>query len=263
MSLKEIVQSTYNKIAAQSGSCVCDQACSDSYAEKLGYSPDETMLIPDEANLGLSCGNPTAIAGLRPGEIVLDLGSGAGFDSFLAASKVTGSGKVIGIDFSEEMVRKAKDIAVNRVIGNVEFIHADIEEIPLPAASVDIAISNCVLNLIPDKQKVYQGVYRVLRNGGRIAIADIALLKPIPPGIDVQSFANCLDGGILLTAYENMLNRVGFRNVRITSKSVGDCFSSNSADPFGQIISEQFGASSIRPEDYIVSILIEAVKPSL
>ncbi len=162
MSLKKVVQSTYNKIAAQSGSCVCDQECTDNYAGKLGYSPDETMLIPDEANLGLSCGNPTAIAGLRPGEVVLDLGSGAGFDSFLAA-RVTESGKVIGIDFSAEMISRAKDIARSRHIENVEFVHADIEELPLPAASVDVAISNCVLNLIPDKHRVYQGVYRVLR----------------------------------------------------------------------------------------------------
>jgi SAM-dependent methyltransferase len=263
MSLKKVIQSAYNNIAAQSGSCVCDRECSDNYAGKLGYSPEERMSIPDEANLGLSCGNPTAIAGLRPGEVVLDLGSGAGFDSFLAASKVTESGKVIGIDFSEEMVRKAKTIALTRRIGNVEFIHAYIEELPLPAASVDIVISNCVLNLIPDKQRVYQGVYRVLRSGGRISIADIALLQPIPSGIYVQSYTNCLDSAILITDYENILKQAGFRKVRITAKPVGGCFSEDSADPFGRSIGKQFNASSIRLEDYIASILIEAVKPSL
>ncbi len=261
MSLKKVVQSTYNKIAAQSGSCVCDQECTDNYAGKLGYSPDETMLIPDEANLGLSCGNPTAIAGLRPGEVVLDLGSGAGFDSFLAAATVTESGKVIGIDFSAEMIRKAKDIARSRHIGNVEFIHADVEELPLPAASVDVAISNCVLNLIPDKHRVYQGVYRVLRSGGRLSIADVALLQPVPPGMNLQSLANCLNSSILVVEYENLLKQIGFRNIRITAKSVGDCFSNDSADPFGRSIAEQFDAAAILPEDYIASILIEAIKP--
>jgi arsenite methyltransferase len=260
MSLKKVVQSTYNKIASQSGSCVCDQECTDNYAGKLGYSPDEILLIPDEANLGLSCGNPTAIAGLRPGEVVLDLGSGAGFDSFLAAAKVTGSGKVIGIDFSEEMVKHAKAIAVTRRIVNVEFVHADIEELPLPAASVDVAISNCVLNLIPDKHRVYQGVYRVLRSGGRISIADVALLQPIPPGINLQSLANCLNSSILVVEYENLLRQTGFRNVRITAKPVGDCFFHDSADPFGSSIAKQLDAAAILPENYIASILIEAIK---
>ena len=164
-----------------------------------GIQKKELKVIPDEANLALSCGNPTALAGLKKGEIVLDLGAGAGFDCFLAASKVGSKGKVIGVDMTPEMIEKARENAKRNAVKNVEFRLGEIENLPLADNSVDVVISNCVINLSADKQRVLQEIYRVLKPGGRISISDMALLKKLPEKIqeNMLAYVGCIAGALL------------------------------------------------------------------
>lgn len=186
-------------------------------AEAFGYSSEELASIPAEANMGLSCGNPTATANLRPGEVVVDLGSGGGLDVFLAAKKVGPAGKAIGIDMTEDMVRRARQGAAKAGIENVEFHLAEIESMPLDSGSVDCVISNCVLNLVPDKTKAMAEIFRILKPGGRLAISDIALKKPLPDELskDLLAYIGCVAGAILIEDYEQKLHAAGFKDVII------------------------------------------------
>ena len=183
--VKNTVKQAYGKIAAQSsaGASCCSCGCggpneAKEISRSIGYSDAELNVVP-EANLGLGCGNPTALGHLKEGDVVLDLGSGAGFDSFLAAKKVGASGKVIGVDMTEEMVNKAKSLAAKYGYANVEFRLGDIENLPVESGSVDVVISNCVINLAPDKARVFNEAYRVLRSGGKMFVSDIVLLKEL------------------------------------------------------------------------------------
>lgn len=184
-------------------------------AEAFGYSSDELASIPAEANMGLSCGNPTATASLREGEVVVDLGSGGGLDVFLASKKVGASGKAIGIDMTPEMIERAKRAAVQGGFGNVEFHLATIDRMPLSDASVDCVISNCVINLAPDKPAVFREIYRVLKPGGRLAASDIALKKPLPDALrdSVNAYVGCIAGAELIDAYVEQLKSAGFREI--------------------------------------------------
>src|SRR5512145_1955997 len=188
-------------------------------AEAFGYTPEELASIPAEANMGLSCGNPTATAYLREGETVVDLGSGGGLDVFLAAAKVGPSGRAIGIDMTPEMVERARRNADRGNDGkpftNVEFHLANIDELPLPDNSVDCVISNCVINLAPDKTKVFREIARVLKPGGRIAVSDIALKKQLPDEVssDLVAYVGCVAGAILIDAYSRGLKEAGFNPV--------------------------------------------------
>jgi arsenite methyltransferase len=190
-------------------------------AEAFGYSAEELMSIPAEANMGLSCGNPLAIAGLRPGESVVDLGCGGGLDVLLAAPKVGPHGKAIGIDMSEDMIELARRNALRRVGDkkpeNVEFHLSTIDRIPLPSDSVDCVISNCVINLAPDKQAVFREMHRVLKPGGRVAVSDIALKKPLPAEVEdsLPAYVGCIAGAILITEYQHMLLESGFAAVEV------------------------------------------------
>ncbi len=190
-------------------------------AAAFGYAPEELASIPANANLGVSCGNPTALARLRPGEVVVDLGSGAGLDVFLAAGKVGPTGKAIGIDMTPDMIERARRNATAGIGGrpftNVEFHLATIDRLPLPDASVDCVISNCVINLAPDKSAVFREIARVLKPGGRLAVSDIALRKPLPPGIaaDVQAYVGCVAGAILVEDYRTGLREAGFSSVQV------------------------------------------------
>ena len=186
-------------------------------AEAFGYSPEELAAIPAEANMGLSCGNPTATAGLRPGEVVVDLGSGGGLDVFLAARKVGPTGKAIGIDMTPEMIDRARTAAARQGLANVEFHQSTIDRIPLPDASADCVISNCVINLAPDKGAVLREVFRVLKPGGRVAVSDIALKKALPPELaaDVAAYVGCVAGAVPIDNYVGDLRAAGFDAVQV------------------------------------------------
>jgi arsenite methyltransferase len=213
MSIQEVVRSKYASVAKSRLSSEHEGVRA--IAEAFGYSPDELASIPAEANMGLSCGNPTAFATLRPGETVLDLGCGGGLDVFLAADKVGPTGKAIGIDMTPEMLDLSRRNAAGRE--NVEFIQATIDNMPLPDASVDCVISNCVINLAPDKPAVFREIARVLKPGGRLAVTDIALKKPLPPeiGNDLSAYVGCVAGAILIEDYRTWLAAAGFSTVEI------------------------------------------------
>jgi SAM-dependent methyltransferase len=186
-----------------------------SIAQAFGYSESDLASLPPQANMGLSCGNPVAVAALRPGEVVVDLGCGGGLDVLLAAQRVGPTGKAIGIDMTPDMLTRAKAGAAQVGASNVEFHLAQIDQLPLPDASVDCIISNCVINLAPDKPKVFREMLRVLKPGGRIAISDIVLKQPLPAEVasDLQAYVGCVAGALLISEYENLLRDAGFSAV--------------------------------------------------
>jgi len=214
-SIEEVVRDKYGAIGASSLSN--SHAGVQAVAEAFGYSPEELASIPAEANMGLSCGNPTATAHLRPGEVVVDLGSGGGLDVFLAAQKVGPTGKAIGIDMTTEMIDRARANASKQGYTNVEFHQSTIDRMPLADNSVDCVISNCVINLASDKQAVFREIYRVLKPGGRVAVSDIALKKPLPAeiGNDLMAYVGCVAGAIMIDDYVKGLTAAGFDAVQV------------------------------------------------
>jgi len=256
--IRGAVRETYGKIAEQGSGC-CGGGCGTSgigtgitgtAAEKLGYSADDVNAVPAGANLDLGCGNPQAIAALKPGETVLDLGSGAGFDAFLAARAVGDRGRVIGVDMTHEMLRKARDNATKANYTNVEFRLGEIEHLPVANASVDVIISNCVINLSPDKPQVFREAYRVLRSGGRLAISDVVAMAALPDAVrsDLALYTGCMAGASQVDELDAMLREAGFNAIRIQPK-----------DDSREFIRDW--APGRRVEDYVVSASIEAVKP--
>jgi SAM-dependent methyltransferase len=213
-----IVDAVKNKYGAVADSSLSsDHAGVRAVAEAFGYSPDELALIPAEANMGLSCGNPTAFASLKPGEVVVDLGCGGGLDVFLAAQKVGPAGKAIGVDMTPAMIERAKRNAEKSQISNVEFHLTTIDKLPLADASVDCVISNCVINLAPDKLAVFREIARVLKPGGRLAVSDIALKKPLPQELaeDIAAYVGCIAGAIVIDDYRAGLIQAGFAQVEV------------------------------------------------
>lgn len=260
---QKIVREAYGKIAQGEKGCGCE--CGPSakeFAKSIGYSDEELKIIPEEANLALGCGNPTALASLKKGEIVLDLGSGAGFDCFLAASKVGANGKVIGVDMTPEMIEKARENAKKNGVKNVEFRLGEIENLPVADKSVDAVISNCVINLSADKPKVFQDIHRVLKPGGRIAISDIALLKELPRKIkeSVEAYIGCVSGAILVGEYKNIVEAAGFKGVKVTISGSSSCIAPDTQDPIGKAILSELGKSEPL-QDYVVSVLVEGHRP--
>jgi len=222
--IKEVVKRRYAQIAKQDqssccSSCSCSRANPLSQAEAIGYSREDLAHIPEEAIMGLGCGNPIAITGLKAGEVVLDLGSGAGVDVFLAANKVGPTGRVIGIDMTKEMVDKAKDIAKSYGYHNVEFRLGEIEKLPIDDESVDVVISNCVINLSTDKSKVFQEAYRVLKPGGRLMVSDIVAERALPNEIkqNLDAWAGCIAGALAQQEYLEKINRAGFEDMQVVS----------------------------------------------
>ncbi|MGI9107412.1 MAG: arsenite methyltransferase [Pyrinomonadaceae bacterium] len=214
----DAVRSKYGQVAESGLSS--EHAGVHAVAEAFGYTPEELAAVPAEANMGLSCGNPTATANLRAGETVVDLGSGGGLDVFLAAAKVGATGRAVGIDMTTEMIELARRNAAKLAGGapaNVEFHQATIDELPLAAATVDCVISNCVINLAPDKRAVFREISRVLKPGGRLAVSDIALKQPLPPelGGDLMAYVGCIAGAISLDEYRQGLFDAGFSEVQI------------------------------------------------
>jgi len=222
--IKEVVREGYAKVAKQGLSC-CGPTCNTSAEEiskGIGYTEEDMKKVPEGANLGLGCGNPVALASIKEGETVLDLGSGAGFDCFLAADKVGNSGKVIGLDMTQEMVDKATENAKNGNINNVEFRLGEIENMPVDDNSVDLMISNCVINLSPDKPAVFKETHRVLKPGGRFMVSDIVLLKELPEEIkkSVSAYIGCVSGALLKEKYIDTINEAGFKDIEILSETI-------------------------------------------
>ncbi|MBI2512654.1 MAG: arsenite methyltransferase [Opitutae bacterium] len=205
--------------AAAGGGC-CSGAPGASYASQLGYSVDEQAAVPDGADLGLGCGNPLALAGIKSGETVLDLGSGAGFDALLAARALAGTGRVIGVDMTPEMIAKARRNAAKAGAANIEFRLGEIEALPLGDATVDLIISNCVVNLSPDKPRVFAEAFRVLKPGGRLAIADVVATRPLPDALRAKLplIGACIGGASLVTELRAMLAAAGFSAIEIALK---------------------------------------------
>src|SRR4051794_2588466 len=214
-SITEAVKSKYGSVAASGLST--GHGGVKAVAEAFGYTPEELASIPAEANMALSCGNPTATAGLREGETVVDLGSGGGLDVFLAARKVGPTGRAIGIDMTPEMLELARRNAEKSGLTNVEFHLATIDKLPLPDVSADCVISNCVINLAPDKAAVFREVARVLKPGGRLAVSDIALKRELPPelGGDLMAYVGCIAGAIPIEEYRRGLIEEGFAHVEV------------------------------------------------
>ena len=259
-SIRTAVREHYGKVAHAERGCGCAPSCCgpraaetpdpSHVAHALGYSPDDTSAVPDGANLGLGCGNPLALASLKEGQTVLDLGSGAGFDAFLSAKAVGALGRVIGVDMTPEMISKARANARRGNYPNVEFRLGEIERLPVADNVVDVVISNCVINLSPDKRAVFHEARRVLKPGGRIAVSDIVALQPIPPAMrdDLSAYAGCVSGAATVAEVKTLLTAAGFEQVRVTPKSESAAF-----------IREWFPGRGF--EDYIASATIEAVKP--
>ena len=243
------VRTAYGKVAQGAGGCsvgCCGTEGAGSLA--LGYTPEDLAGVPEESDLGLGCGNPQAIAALRPGETVLDLGSGAGFDCFLAAQRVGRAGRVIGVDMTPEMVVKARDNGRRVQAANVDFRLGEIEHLPVPDASVDVVISNCVINLSPDKAAVFREAIRVLKPGGRIAIADVIATRPIPQELaaNVEALTGCVAGAAHVDHMHALLAEAGFEEVKIEARSDS------------QAIIRQCMPGA---EDFLASARIEARKP--
>jgi arsenite methyltransferase len=224
--VKKEVRKRYAKVAKTSGSCCassvscCSAPANEQVSKMVGYSDADMTSVPEGANLGLGCGNPTALASLKEGERVLDLGSGAGFDCFLAAKKVGKQGKVIGVDMTPEMLDKARANAKKGKYTNVEFRLGEIENLPVADNSVDVIISNCVINLAPNKKRVFEEAYRVLAPNGRVMVSDIVLLKPLPESIQksVEAYAGCIAGAEIKDKYLEQMRSAGFEEVKVLNE---------------------------------------------
>ena len=273
--VRQTVRQGYGQIASQGGSCCASTptccgsspAASADLAKHIGYSAEELAALPDGANMGLSCGNPNALAALQPGEVVLDLGAGGGFDVFIAGRKVGPAGQAIGVDMTPEMLAKArKNIAAYRErsgLNNVEFRLGEIEHLPLADASVDAVISNCVINLSPDKPQVWREIARVLKPGGRVAVSDLALLKPLPEAIvkSVEALVGCVAGAVLASETEQMAQAAGLGSVVTKSESVYIDGMVDWQDPLYQKIIAHLPPGT-KPSDYVTSLEVTARKPA-
>ena len=272
------VREGYGKIATHQAGCGCGSgggvSCCGSNAEDsaqlakyVGYSAEELAALPDGANMGLSCGNPNALAALGPGEVVLDLGSGGGFDVFIAARKVGATGRAIGVDMTPEMLAKArKNIGPYRErsgLDNVEFRLGEIEHLPLPDNSVDVVISNCVINLSPDKPQVWREMARVLKPGGRVAVSDLALLQPLPPEIlkMVEALIGCVAGAVLVSETERIAREAGLTDIGLKPRTDYVKAMTDWNDPLYKKIVEHLPAGT-GPVDFITSLEVTASKPA-
>lgn len=268
--VRDIVGEKYGEIARDGGSCFGPASCCGSpspeeVAAVVGYSPDELEDLPEGANMGLSCGNPTAVASLKPGEVVLDLGSGGGFDVFIAARKVGPTGKSIGVDMTPDMLRKARNNVIKFTgstgLNNVEFRLGEIEHLPVADNSVDVIISNCVINLSPDKPQVWKEIARVLKPGGRVAVSDLALLKPLPEAVlaSIQALIGCIAGAVLVDDIRKMIREAGLVNPELKMKSDYIDNMSTWSDPLYREIAEKLPAGA-KAGDFVTSLNITAYK---
>ncbi|MFN7021405.1 MAG: arsenite methyltransferase [Phycisphaerales bacterium] len=250
------------------GCCGPTTLSAEDVAVAVGYGRDELGALPESANLGLSCGNPTALAALRPGEVVVDLGAGAGFDCFIAGPKVGATGRVIGVDMTPEMLSRARSgLAAYRArsgLDNVEFRLGEIENLPVADASVDVVISNCVLNLSPDKERVWREIARVLKPGGRVAVSDLALLKPLPEAVkaDVEALVGCIAGAALVDELREQMRAAGLVEIELTPKPGYIEAMTDANDPLYRRILAALPAGA-KASDYVTSLDISARRAAM
>lgn len=248
--IREVVRRRYGATARGESSSCGEECCSYTRSEDLGYSAEDAAAAPEAADLGLGCGNPLAIASLKEGQTVLDLGAGAGFDCFLAARAVGANGKIIGVDMTPDMIAKARQNAQRNGFGNVEFRQGEIEALPVNDSTIDVIISNCVINLSPQKEIVFREAFRVLKPDGRLAVADIVATAPLPEEVkgDWSAYTGCMAGASQISDLEKMMREAGFEEIKIAPKDTSRSF-----------IREWLPGK--RVEDYLVSATIEARKP--
>jgi len=269
--MRDVVRDKYGEIAKSKSTC-CGPATSccgrtsqtEAISMAMGYSEEELKSIPDDANLGLGCGNPTALASLKEGEVVLDLGSGGGLDCFLAAERVGKTGKVIGVDMTPDMISLARKNAAKGNVTNVEFRLGEIENLPVADGTIDVIISNCVINLSPDKSRVFEEAYRVLKTGGRLMISDIVLLKTLPNFIreSIDAYVGCVAGALIKNDYLSAITSAGFEKVNIIDENPFSIMA-EPTDPFVKSLIDKFSVSVEQVKDMsesIVSIHVEGIK---
>ena len=272
--IRKTVREGYGKIAKQDSSCCAsEKSCCGStnsaqnIGRKIGYSEEELKAVPEGANLGLGCGNPIALASLKEGEVVLDLGSGAGFDCFLAANQVGKAGKVIWVDMTAEMLDRARENARKGNYDNVEFRLGEIENLPVGDHQVDVIISNCVINLSPNKKRVFQEAFRVLRPGGRLMVSDIVLLKELPEEIrsSVAAYVGCVAGAITKKEYLEAIQGAGFEETNVLGEAA---FSVEllANDQVAKEVAKNLNLSREKAKDLassVVSMKVSAIKPAM
>jgi arsenite methyltransferase len=270
--IKKVVREGYAEIAKK-GSCGCAPASSccggpsvaQDISKRIGYTEEELQAVPDGANLGLGCGNPIALASLKEGETVLDLGSGAGFDCFLAANKVGEKGKVIGVDMTPEMLASARENARKGEYKNVEFRLGEIENLPVADSSVDVVISNCVINLAPDKGRVFREAFRALKPGGRVMVSDIVLLKDLPEAVknSVEAYVGCLAGASMKSDYLQAVEDAGFTDVRVVDEAYFP-IELMANDPTAKAVIDKSGVTIDELKDIghaVASVKVQGTKP--
>ncbi len=269
--VRGIVREAYGTIARRGGSCCealscCSGPSAHSVATTVGYTEDQLSGLPDGANMGLSCGNPAALAGLRPGEVVLGLGSGGGFDVFIAARKVGPSGRAIGVDMTPDMLDKARRNAeafrASAGLDNVEFRLGEIEHLPVADASIDVVLSNCVINLSQDKPQVWREIARVLKPGGRVSVSDLALLQPLPDEVrqSVEALVGCIAGAVLVAETRAMVRAAGLVNAVFEPKTDYINQMAEWSDPLYREIAGKLPKGT-KPADFVTSLNITARKP--
>ena len=260
--VRKMVREGYGKIA-KTEQCGC--GCGSDVSEQIGYSSSELESVPEGADLGLGCGNPVALASLKEGETVIDLGSGAGLDCFLAAKKVGASGKVIGVDMTSEMLDKARANCRKSNYKNVEFRLGEIENLPVADGTADVIISNCVINLSPEKQRVFNEAFRVLKAGGRLMVSDMVLLKDIPEAVkkSVLGYIGCVSGAEMKNEYVKMIENAGFREVKIINETHLP-LETVLSDATGKAIMDDLKLTKKSAEELVgsvVSVKISATRP--
>ena len=268
--IKKVIKKEYGEIIKQKSSCCSlpSSCCgninsADDISKRVGYTDNDISAVPEGANLGLGCGNPIALASLKEGEVVLDLGSGAGFDCFIAANKVGNNGKVIGIDMTPEMIEKARENAKKGDYKNVEFRLGEIDSLPVANKLIDIVISNCVINLVPDKKRVFKETFRVLKPGGRLMVSDIVLLKKLQCEIinSIEAYIGCVSGAIMKDEYIKAIEESGFEELRIVDESKFSVDLIANKEIFNSIAKDKERILNKKIKDSIVSISIFGIKP--
>jgi len=264
--IRETVLKGYTDMAKGRSGCCCGSSAPDKLAEAIGYTNEELEVLPDGANMGLSCGNPTALAQLKPGQVVLDLGSGGGFDVFIAAQKVRSSGKAIGVDMTPEMLGKAR-ASISRFtektgLSNVEFRLGEIEHLPAADSSIDVVISNCVINLSPDKPQVWREIARVLKPGGKACVSDIALKKPLPQEVlkSAAALVSCVAGAVPVDETIKMARQAGLVDIQIDEKAYSIDVMADCNDPLYRQVKDSLPQGA-KLSGYIISVNITALKP--